>query len=125
MCGFEEEGDMSMMIKLRGMTAFQIKVGRWRGVEREYRVCKECQRLVKTWKTSATAPRLLETASGGRNQSAQWFSRTCHGVLRSRYAFVLFKECTHYAIIRHLSAMWCVRLCDLYEQHYEYSQDRC
>ena len=36
--------DRSMMIKLRGGTAaFQIEVGRWQGVERKERTCKECQ----------------------------------------------------------------------------------
>ena len=34
--------DRYMMMKLRGGTAaFQIEVGRWKGVEREERVCKE------------------------------------------------------------------------------------
>ena len=32
------------MIKLRvGMAAFQIEVGRWQGVERKEKMCKECQ----------------------------------------------------------------------------------
>ena len=36
--------DRRMMIKLRGGTAaFQIEVGRWQGVERKERACKECQ----------------------------------------------------------------------------------
>ena len=36
--------DKRMMIKLRGGTAvFQIEVGRWQGVERKERTCKECQ----------------------------------------------------------------------------------
>ena len=30
------------MLKLRGGTAFQIEMGRWHGVKREERVCKEC-----------------------------------------------------------------------------------
>ena len=31
------------MLKLRGgMAAFQIEIGRWHGVKREERVCKEC-----------------------------------------------------------------------------------
>ena len=35
--------DRNMMMKLRGGTAaFQIEVGRWKGVAREERVCKEC-----------------------------------------------------------------------------------
>ena len=35
--------DRRMMIKLRGGTAaFQIETGRWQGVAREERVCKEC-----------------------------------------------------------------------------------
>ena len=38
--------DRSMLMKLRGGTAplhCQIEVGRWQGVNREERVCKECQ----------------------------------------------------------------------------------
>ena len=32
-----------MMLKLRGGTAaFQIEMGRWHGVKREDRICKEC-----------------------------------------------------------------------------------
>ena len=35
--------DRNMMMKLRGGTAaFQIEVGRWKGVVREERLCKEC-----------------------------------------------------------------------------------
>ena len=33
-----------MLMRLRGRTApFQIEVGRWQRVDREERVCKECQ----------------------------------------------------------------------------------
>ena len=33
-----------MLMKLRGGTAaFQIEIGRWRGMKREERICKECQ----------------------------------------------------------------------------------
>ena len=35
--------DRRLMMKLRGGTAgFQIETGRWRGVTRQERVCKEC-----------------------------------------------------------------------------------
>ena len=35
--------DRNMMMKLRGGTAaFQIEVGRWKGVVREERLCREC-----------------------------------------------------------------------------------
>ena len=41
--GLRQREDRRMMIKLRGGTAvFQIKTGRWRGVAREDRICKEC-----------------------------------------------------------------------------------
>ena len=34
---------LTLMMKLRGGTAgFQIEMGRWRGVTRQERVCKEC-----------------------------------------------------------------------------------
>ena len=33
----------SMLVKLRGGTAhFEVETGRWRGVEREERACREC-----------------------------------------------------------------------------------
>ena len=42
--GLRRRADRRMMIKLRGGTAaFQIETGRWRGVIREERVCKECE----------------------------------------------------------------------------------
>ena len=41
--GLRQRADRRVMIKLRGGTAaFQIETGRWRGVGREDRVCKEC-----------------------------------------------------------------------------------
>ena len=41
--GLRQRAGRRMMIKLRGgMAAFQIETGRWRGVVREDRVCKEC-----------------------------------------------------------------------------------
>ena len=44
MCISEKKRERSMLIKLRGGTAaFQVEVGRWRGVKREERICKECQ----------------------------------------------------------------------------------
>ena len=53
LCSFEKvERQEYMMMKLRGGTAaFQIEVGRWKGVAREERLCKE---LVEKWKMSAT-----------------------------------------------------------------------
>ena len=43
--GLRQRADRRMMIKLRGgMVAFQIETGRWRGVVREDRVCKECRK---------------------------------------------------------------------------------
>ena len=41
--GLRQRADRGMMIKLIGGTAaFQIETGRWHGVVREDRVCKEC-----------------------------------------------------------------------------------
>ena len=41
--GLRQRADRRMMIKLRGgATAFQIETGRWHGLVREDRVCKEC-----------------------------------------------------------------------------------
>ena len=49
-CGVESscavlksKAERRMMLKLRGGTvAFHIEMGRWHGVKREKRVCKEC-----------------------------------------------------------------------------------
>ena len=39
----KSKAERSMMLKLRGGTAtFQIEKGRWHGLKREERVCKEC-----------------------------------------------------------------------------------
>ena len=46
-CAFnlvKKKKERSMLMKLRGGTAaFQVEVGRWRGVKRDERICKECQ----------------------------------------------------------------------------------
>ena len=40
----KKKRERSMLMKLRGGTAaFQVEVGRWRGVKRDERICKECQ----------------------------------------------------------------------------------
>ena len=62
--GLRQRADRRMMIKLRGGTAaFQMETGRWRGVARENRICKECGKgevedvehvellMCETWKT--------------------------------------------------------------------------
>ena len=42
-CAFFKSKVKRMMLKLRGgMAAFQIEMGRWHGLKREERVCKEC-----------------------------------------------------------------------------------
>ena len=43
-CAFlKSKAERRMMLKLRGGTAaFQIEMGRWHGLKREERVCKEC-----------------------------------------------------------------------------------
>ena len=39
----KSKAERRMMLKLRGgMAAFQIEMGRWHGMKREERVCKEC-----------------------------------------------------------------------------------
>ena len=39
----KSRAERRMMLKLRGGTAaFHIEIGRWRGLKREERVCKEC-----------------------------------------------------------------------------------
>ena len=40
----QSKSDRRMLMRLRGGTApFEIEVGRWKGVPRENRICKQCQ----------------------------------------------------------------------------------
>ena len=103
--------DRRMMIKLRGGTAaFQIEVGRWQGVERKERACKECQSEevedVCHWLLRCPAwdhfrlP-LVEQVShcdGFQGQS-----------LNKQAAFVLSMACTNHTLLNYLRSMWYAR----------------
>ena len=103
--------DRRMMIKLRGgVAAFQIEVGRWQGVERKKRTCKECQsgevEDVCHWLLQCPAwdhlwQPLVEEVSqcnGFQGQS-----------LTKQVAFVLATACTNHTLLNYLSSMWCAR----------------
>ena len=103
--------DRRMIIKLRGGTAaFQIEVGRWQGVERKERTCKECQSEevedVCHWLFQCPAwdhlrrPLVEEVSQrdGFKGQS-----------LTKQAAFVLATACTNHILLNYISSMWCAR----------------
>ena len=103
--------DRRMMIKLRGGTAaFQIEMGRWQGVEREERVCRECLsgevEDVCHWLLRCPAwdhlrlPLVQEMRQidGFQGQSPE-----------KQTAFVLSFACTNHTILTYLNSMWCAR----------------
>ena len=100
-----------MLVKLRGGTApFQIELGRWQGVERKRRICKECESdeiedvchwllLCPGWE-HLRIPVIDEVAEmdGFQGKSS-----------REKTAFILSQACSKSNILTHLSVMWCAR----------------
>ena len=100
--------DRRMMIKLKGGTAaFQIEVGRWQGVERKERTCKEwqseevedvCHWLLQCPAWDHLRRPLVEEVSqcdGFQGQS-----------LTKQAAFVLATACTNYTLLNYLCSRW-------------------
>ena len=102
-----------MMFKLRGGTAaFQIEMGRCRGMKREERVCKECDsgemEDVCHWLSQCSAwdnlrQPLLEALEGSRED----FPAKSVG---ERAALVLSLTCMNYRVLSIISSMWTARL---------------
>ena len=100
--------DRNMMMKLRGGTAaFQIEVGRWKGVAREERLCKECSSRevedVYHWILRCPAWDIVRQPLVEEVSLCHGFQGQC---LEKQTAFVLSMACTKYSILNHLSAMW-------------------
>ena len=100
-----------MLVKLRGGTApFQIEMGRWQGVERERRICKECESeeiedvchwllQCPTWEhLRIPLINIVAEMDGFRGKSD-----------REKTAFILSQACSKNNILNHLSIMWSAR----------------
>ena len=98
--------DRRMMINLRGGTAaFQIEVGRWQGVERKERTCKECQ----SGEVVDVCHWLLQCPAWDhlRRPLVEEVSQ-CDG-FQGQAAFVLATACTDHTPLNYLSSRWCAR----------------
>ena len=107
----ERKRDRSMMMKLRGGTvAFQIEVGRWKGVVREERLCKECKsgevEDVCHWMLRCHAWDIVRRPLMEQVSQYDGFRGQC---LEKQTAFILSMACTNYSILNYISAMWCAR----------------
>ena len=103
------KAERRMMLKLRGGTAaFQIGMGRWRGMKREERVCKECGSgevedvhhfLLQCSALDHLRQPLLEAMEGSRED----FPVKSIG---ERAALVLSLACKNYCTLSIISSMW-------------------
>jgi len=95
------------MLKLRGGTAaFQIEMGRWHGLKREERVCKECDSgevedvchwLLQCSAWNSLRQPLLEAMD---NEGEEDGDRT---------ALILSHACINYRILSIITSMWSAR----------------
>ena len=100
----------TMLMRLRGGTAFQIEVGRWQGVDREERICRECQcqevEDICHWLIQCPAwdhlrqPLMTEANRWVRFEEQSRSEQT---------AIVLSLACVDPRILKHLSSMWYAR----------------
>ena len=103
--------ERSMLMKLRGGTApFQIEVGRWQGVDREERVCKDCQcqevEDVCHWLIRCPAWDHLRQPLMTEVNRCDRFKELSHS---EQTAIILSLSCPNSSILKHLSSMWCAR----------------
>jgi len=102
--------DRRMMIKLRGGTAaFQIELGRWQGVERKERTCKECQSEVEDvchWLLQCPAWDHLRRPLVEKVSQCDGFQGQS---LTKQATFVLATACTNYTLLDYLCSMWYAR----------------
>ena len=108
----KSKAERRMMLKLRGGTAaLQIEVGRWHGMKREERVCKECDsgevEDVFHWLLQCSAwdhlrQLLLEAMEGSKKD----FPAKSIG---ERAALVLSLACKNYRVLSIISSMWTAR----------------
>ena len=100
--------ERTMLTKLRGGTApFQIEVGRWQGVDREERICRECQcqevEHVCLWLIQC--PARDHHRQPLMTKANRWvrFEEQSHS---EQTAIVLSLACADPRILKHLSSMW-------------------
>ena len=109
----KEKRERTMLLKLRGGTAaFQIKVGRWQGVMRNDRVCKECQsgEVEDCLPLAATRPCL------GPHQTAPAYTAYRPGMdiwpqgisIKKWTAIILSASCISTSIMKCIRSMSCV-----------------
>ena len=107
-CAFlKSKAERRMMLKLRGGTAaFQIEMGRWHGLKREERVCKECDSgevedvchwLLQCSAWNSLRQPLLEAMD---NEGEDDGDRT---------ALILSHACRNYHILSIINSMWSAR----------------
>ena len=104
--------ERSMLVKLRGGTApFQIEIGRWQGVDREERVCKDCQcqevEDVCHWLIRCPAWDLFRQPLMTEVNCCDRFKEQSHS---EQTAIILSLSCTNPSILKHLSSMWYAHL---------------
>ena len=101
MCGVEEnERQENDDQAKRGTAVFQIQVGRWQGVERKERTCKECQ--------SGEVDDVQCSAWEHLRQPLVEEVSQCDG-FQGQATFVLATACTNHTLLNYLSSMWCAR----------------
>ena len=100
------------MLKLRGGTAaFHIEIGRWRGLKREERVCKECDsgevEDVCHWLLQCSAwNSLRQPLLEAMDNIGKDFSTKDDG---DRTALILSHACRNYHILSIINSMWSAR----------------
>ena len=108
-CAVVKKKERTMLMKLRGGTApFQTAVGRWQGVDREERVCNDCQcqevEDVCHWLIQCPAWDHLRQPLMTEANSWDRFEEKSHS---EQTAVVLSLACSDPRILKHLSSMWC------------------
>ena len=106
------KSERRMMVKLRGGTAaFQIEVGRWHGMKREERMCKECSsgevEDVCHWLLQCAAwDELRQPLLKAMAEESDGFSERHDG---EKAALILSLACRNYHILSIINSMWSAR----------------
>ena len=107
----KKKRERSMLMKLRGGTAaFQVEVGRWRGVKREERICKECQ----SGEIEDVCHWLLQCPAWDHIRQPLFTAQALkdlpeRATLEQRTAVILSIACSNNCIRRCISSMWYAR----------------
>ena len=104
--------DRTMLMKLRGGTVpFQIEVVRWQGVDKEERICKECQcqEVEDVFRWLIQCPAWNHLRQPLMSEANHWdrFKGQSHS---EQTAIVLSLACADPRILKHLSSMQCAVL---------------